>query len=286
MPAPFPGMDPFIERQEWSDFHATYMTVIRELLAPQVRPRYVVRVERRVYLEQPFGKPDQVIPDVAILERQGFSRSSSGTAVLAEPAIAPVECLLPEADELREYFLVLRHQDTMRIVTLIELLSPTNKRAGSEGREQYLEKREEILQSRTSLVELDLLRGGLRMPMQTELPLGDYYALVRRGWRRRRAAVYAWKLQQKMPSIPIPLQNGEAEPTLDLQAAFDLTYDRAAYQDSLDYSQALEPPAHRRGRGMDQSIGDCQPIGGRAHPRSMRHVQQVGRAAPNRRFDP
>ena len=43
--------------------------------------------------------------------------------------------------------------------------------------------------------------------------------------------------------IPIPLQNGEPEPTLDLQAAFDLTYDRAAYQDSLDYSHALQPPA-------------------------------------------
>jgi len=178
-------MDPFIEMQEWSDFHATYMTVIRELLAPQVRPRYVVRVERREYLEEPFDEPDQIIPDMAILERWGSSRSSAGTAVLAEPAaaMAPVECLLPEAEEHHEYFLVLRDRETMRIVTRIELLSPTNKRAGSEGREQYLEKREEILQSRTNLVELDL------------------------------------------------------------QAAFDLTYDRAAYQDSLDYSQALQPPA-------------------------------------------
>ena len=170
MPSPFPGMDPFIEMQEWSDFHARYMTVLSELLTPQVRPRYVVRVERRVYLEQPFGEPDQVIPDVAILERRGISRSSSGTALLGEPtaAIAAVECLLPEAEEHHEYYLVLRDRETLRIVTLIELLSPTNKRAGSEGREQYLDKREEILQSRTNLVELDLLRGGQRLPMQSE----------------------------------------------------------------------------------------------------------------------
>ena len=80
MPSPFPGMDPFIEMQEWSDFHARYMTVLSELLTPQVRPRYVVRVERRVYLEQPFDEPDQAIPDVAILERRGISRSSSGAA--------------------------------------------------------------------------------------------------------------------------------------------------------------------------------------------------------------
>ena len=238
-------MDPFIEMQEWSDFHARYMTVLSELLTPQVRPRYVVRVERRVYLEQPFDEPDQMIPDVAILERRGMSRSSPGTVRQGEatPAIAAVECLLPEAKEHHEYYLVLRDRETLRIVTFIELLSPTNKRAGSEGREQYLDKREEVLQSRTNLVELDLLRGGRRLPVQTELPPGDYYALVRRGWRRRRAAVYAWTLQQKMPPIPIPLQEGEPEPTLDLQAALDLSYDRAAYQDSLDYSQALKPTA-------------------------------------------
>jgi hypothetical protein len=240
-------MDPFIETQEWSDFHATYMTVIRELLTPQVRPRYVVRVERRVYLEQPFDEPDQAIPDVAILERRGISGSPPGTAMLDEAtsSITAVECLLPEAEEHREYFLVLRDRETLRIVTLIELLSPTNKRAGSEGREQYLDKREEILQSRTNVVELDLLRGGRRLPMQSELPRGDYYALVRRGWRRRRVAVYAWTLRQKMPPIPIPLQKDEPEPRLDLQAALDLSYDRAAYQDSLDYSQALQPPARQ-----------------------------------------
>jgi hypothetical protein len=238
-------MDPFIEMQEWSDFHARYMTVLSELLTPKVRPRYVVRVERRVYLEQPFDEPSQAIPDVAVLERRGIPESSPGTALLDETAstIAAVECLLPEAEEHREYYLVLRDRETLRIVTLIELLSPTNKRARSEGREQYLDKRQEILQSRTNLVELDLLRGGLRLPMQTELPQGDYYAVVRRGWRRRRAAVYAWTLRQRMPPIPIPLQKDEPEPTLDLQAALDLSYDRAAYQDSLDYAQALQPPA-------------------------------------------
>jgi len=68
-------------------------------------------------------------------------------------------------------------------MTLIELLSPTNKRAGSEGRERYLENRAEIRQSRANLVELDLARGGRRLPMQTELPRGDCYALVRRDWR-------------------------------------------------------------------------------------------------------
>ena len=84
---------------------------------------------------------------------------------------------------------------------------------------------------------------ALFLRVQTRLAEGDYYALVRRGWHRRRVSVYAWTLRQKMPPIPmIPLQKDEPEPTLDLQAALDLSYDRAAYQDSLVYSQPLQPP--------------------------------------------
>ena len=246
MPSPFPGMDPYVEMQEWSDFHAMVMTVVRELLTPQIRPRYIARVERRVYLEKPFDAPGQVIADMAILERRDNSPASQDPAASRQSAaaIGPVECLLPEAEELHEYYLVLRDRETSQVVTLIELLSPANKRAGSEGRSQYLDKREEVLHSRTSLVELDLLRGGRRLPMQDPLPRGDYYALVCRGWRRRRAAVYAWTLHHRLPAIPIPLKEDEPEPTLDLQAAFDIAYERAAYQDSLDYSQPLKPPAH------------------------------------------
>lgn len=244
MPSPWPGMDPFVEMQEWSDFHARYMTVLSELPTPQVQPRYVVRVENRVYLEQPFDSPDQLVPDVAILQLRSLSAVSPDSKGTAEAAatVTPVECLLPEPEEHREYYLVLRNRESLRIVTLVELLSPANKRPGSAGREQYLGKREEILQSHTNLVELDLLRGGQRLPARTALPVGDYYALVRRGWQRRRASVYAWTLRERMPPIPIPLQQNEPEATLDLQAAFDLTYDRAAYQDSLDYSRPLHPP--------------------------------------------
>ena len=61
---------------------------------------------------------------------------------------------------------------------MIELLSPANKQPGSD-REQYIHKRRQLLCSQTHLVELDLLRGGPRMPVE-ELPACDYYALVSR----------------------------------------------------------------------------------------------------------
>lgn len=240
MPSPFPGMDPFIEMQEWSDFHARFMTVLSELLTPSIQPRYIVRVERRVYVEQPMSDPDQAFPDIAILERTDYAQSSGRLQTSAAGStVAPIECLLPEPHEQREYYLSIKDRETQRIVTLIELLSPSNKRKKSVGNDNYIEQRTEILQSQTNLVELDLLRAGQRVPRQAPLPPGDYYALVCRAWRR--ADVYAWTMRQTLPSIPMPLQQDEPEPHLDLQKAFELTFDRAAYQDSLNYSQEPNP---------------------------------------------
>jgi len=244
MSSPFPGMNPFIESQEWPDFHATFMTLIRELLTPVVRPQYIARVERRVYVELPPERTEQVLADVAIVHRgdDTSARSQSSGGVATADEIAPVECLLPVPEEHRESYLVIRHRESQEIVTLIELLSPTNKRIGSRGRALYLEKREELLQSKTSLIEIDVLRGGERVPMLDPLPAGDYFALVCRAWRST-ASVYAWSMRQRMPTIKVPLLREDPEIDLNLQTAFDLTFQRAAYEDSLDYRLPLQPPA-------------------------------------------
>src|SRR5947207_5518781 len=118
MPSPFPGMDPFIEDQEWEDFHSTFNSVIRETLAPGVEPRYIVRVERRVYVEHGLEAEDQVRwADVSVL----WSGTESPVAV-ASPAtaisLAPVECLLPGPQERRETYLVIREVKSMEIVTV------------------------------------------------------------------------------------------------------------------------------------------------------------------------
>ena len=70
MPSPFPGMDPFIESQEWGDFHHSAIDVMRELLTPRLRGRYAARIERRIYIEHPDDpEPDLVIADVAVARR-------------------------------------------------------------------------------------------------------------------------------------------------------------------------------------------------------------------------
>lgn len=242
MPSPFPGMDPFIEDQEWEDFHARFNSALSDAIAPGVEPRYFVRVERRVYVEHGLESDDQVRwADVSVL----WSGTDAPVAVAAPSqagtTVAPVECLLPVPQERRETYLVIREQRTMEIVTIIETLSPANKRASSDGREQYLAKREEILGSRTNLIELDLLRGGKRLPV-VGLPPGDYYAIVSPGFRRPRADVFAWTIRDRLPTIPIPLKKGEPAASVDLQQVFTTVYDRARYQLSLKYSAELVTP--------------------------------------------
>jgi hypothetical protein len=235
-------MDPFLEGPEWEDFHTRFNTVLSDLLAPGLEPRYIVRVERRVYVEHGLGDDDQVRwGDVSVLRPATESPVAVASPTQAGTSLAPVECILPVPQERRETYLVIRDLPAMEIVTILETLSPTNKRGSSDGRQQYLAKREEILQSRTNLVELDLLRGGRRLPAAPR-PAGDYFAIVSRGYRRPKADVFAWTLRQSLPTIPIPLKKGESEVPLDLQQAFTTVYDRARYQLSLNYAANLSPP--------------------------------------------
>ena len=75
-------------------------------------------------------------------------------------------------------FLEVRDRQGRELVTVIELLSPSNKRAGDD-REQYLAKRRELLWSPAHLVEIDLLRGWSPMPQEGR-PECDYSVMVSR----------------------------------------------------------------------------------------------------------
>ncbi len=50
MPSPFPGMDPYLEHPElWPEVHNRLIVAIADTLAPQLRPKYRVAIEKRVY---------------------------------------------------------------------------------------------------------------------------------------------------------------------------------------------------------------------------------------------
>ena len=256
MPSPFPGMDPFIENQIWEDFHHALIEVMRESLIPHTRPRYVVRVEERVYVEHiPNGGSVFIRPDVTVLERAGSEGSLESTGTTATPVgVLPVICHLPVPEQVHEAFLVIRERETMEVVTVIEVLSPGNKRVGSDGRREYLRKREEVLLSATHLVELDLLRGGERLPTLEPLPSGDYYAFVCRGQRRFQAEVYAWSLRRPLPPVPVPLAGADPDAVLDLQMLFTTVYDRTGYDYSLNYRHAPVPPLSAADQAWAQQL--------------------------------
>ena len=243
MPSPFPGMDPFIEDQKWRDFHHSIISEIRNVLMLQVRPRYVVDVEVDIYVARDDGTPVRlVIPDVSVSRGTDWTNDrDGGVAVATEPIVVT----LPMTEPLEIAYLAIRTREGAETVTVIEVLSPTNK-STKDGRTEYLAKRNSLLRSSAHLVEIDLLRGGERLPTIEPHPAGDYFAFVSRGERRPKAEVYSWTLERPMPRIPIPLLAGDPDASLDLQSVFTTTYDRAGYDYALHYDRAIDPPLDER----------------------------------------
>jgi hypothetical protein len=236
-------MDPYIEGQGWWGFCTQYIAQLQRALAPLVRPHYVVFIEEHVYLvSEPgiaFGKtrPDAVIAHRPFGAEFGVEHGGEGVALLSPP----VTLRLPQLEIERQVYLEIRRRDTGHVVCVIELLSPINKARGL-GQQEYLTKRAAFLQSAAHLVELDLLRGGERLPMDGPLPPADYYVLLSNAEQRPDCGVWPLRLQDPLPRLPIPLSAGDSPVLLDLQAAFDEVYDAAGYQDMLAYHHGTEPP--------------------------------------------
>jgi hypothetical protein len=170
------------------------------------------------------------------------ARGAAGAAVATATTIRPVLLPIPIPRRERETLLTLRDRASNEVVTVIEVLSPSNKRRGSDGQREYREKRDAVLMSPENLVELDLLRGGERLPTLKELPTGDYYAFVHRERQRPMAEVYAWSLREVLPPLPVPLAGDEEDAKLELQAVFATVYERGGYDYALNYAARVDPP--------------------------------------------
>lgn len=250
MPSPFPGMDPYLEMFEWEDFHTRVLTILCDAIVERLPAGYVARFERRSYVELEVDYDSleltrlakQIIPDLAITQDSSelAAESATSTLILDEP----LQQRLPQQIERRETFLEIRDLQTRAIITAIELLSPSNKRAGTEGGRLYAEKRRAVLGSQSHFVEIDLLRGGQRILLaEPGLPTEhDYYVFVSRSAERPKIDLYTWRLQDRLPGIRIPLKPEHGHVPLDLQQALNLAYDRARYQNTLDYRRPLVPP--------------------------------------------
>ena len=223
-------MNPYFEQEDvWSDFHSRIIYAISESLAVQIRPNYFTRIEQRLYVREMPAEWGRFLgrSDISVLpvESQASSRVALGVID------APAHVRLPEVDFERIGFVEIRDRRDRRIVTAIEVLSPTNKYAGPD-REQYLRKRAEILHSQMHFVEIDLLRGGPRMPME-DMPNCDYCVLVSRATKRPDAGVWPISIRDSLPTINIPLREDDPDAKLDLQRILHAVYDAAFYESNL-----------------------------------------------------
>jgi Protein of unknown function (DUF4058) len=252
MPSPFPGMDPFIEACHlWEDFHGKLIGDIERELSQRVPERYAVRTGERSYVAvaQIDDEPDQshFVPDVAVTSSRGVKRrprKSQGPAPAADLPATPGAVLmrpLIKAD-YREAFLEIRQVEPgHKLVTGIEVLSPSNKRPGTKGWRLYYRKRLAYLGGYANLVEIDLLRGGRRMPMFSPWPDGPYYLLTK--YKARRLCV-VWPAHSvaPLPPLTVPLAPPDPDISLDLQPLVDAIYARSRYERDIDYRRPLTPP--------------------------------------------
>ncbi|MFM9963770.1 MAG: DUF4058 family protein [Planctomycetaceae bacterium] len=246
MTRPFPGMDPYLEPQPfWGDFAPSLLASIRNQLRGRLFPDYDVRIEEYLLVSNDDEPLHRVAPDVSISTPHWWSNGGEVAHVSAGVGVAEitsVEVDYPEKEPLTQRHLNVIHRPTERVVTVMELLSPSNKVANQSGPGGYLQKRAELLASNSHLIEIDLLRGGQRLPMGGKLPPGDYFVYIGRVGRKWRAQVIAWPLRARLPKIPIPLLPEDPEAELDLDAAFEAAYEPAYYSRTLPYREPLKPP--------------------------------------------
>ncbi len=254
MPSPFPGFDPYLEDERfWHDFHQRFIAYTAEALVPRVPPRYRIRIdERSLVTTLPPSQPQRVFyPDIAVTERTTPSGAATAvaTAVQTETEVALDEPVIVElVSELiqRQSFIKIVDRTHERLVTVIELLSPSNKRSG-EWRTAYLQKQLSCLEAGVNLVEIDFLRQGehtVAVPAYALSSPPSFYGLVSvwRGHLPRRFEVYPVVLPRRLPCIAIPLLPEDKDVALDLQWVFDRCYDVGRYTLDIDYTQSPPVP--------------------------------------------
>jgi hypothetical protein len=236
-------MDPYLEQSIfWSEFHSRLIVAIADALAPSLLPKYYVGVETRTYLD---GTDEDLligIADAIVLSATGQAQSTTlETTAAVATQTRPQSVLLPMPVEVKQRYLEIREAGSDAVITVIEVLSPTNKRKGA-GRLAYEKKRQQLLASASHLVEIDLLRDEEPMTMRGVILPTDYRILVSRSEDRPKADLYGFTLREAIPEFPLPLKEVSERVNVNLQAIVQGIYERGGYSIRLNYRQTVPPP--------------------------------------------
>jgi hypothetical protein len=249
MPSPFPGMNPYLEQPDvWHEFHEAFCGAIMTELSRSLPEPYYVRGDATVYVREweeserhALGRPDAFV-----------SGPAGSTGASAATLVAPARTVLPEADTFTETTIEIHDSRRRRVVTAIEVLSPSNKDPNDDYR-RYATKRLAYLHSGASLVEIDLLRGGTRPRTLKPLPSGDYFVLVARPDQHPEAGVWPIALRQPLPKIPIPLAPPDADVLLDLQQMLHAAFDARSFRKFI-YEAEPAPPLSKQDAEWARSV--------------------------------
>lgn len=272
MPSPFPGMDPYLESPDiWPDFHDAFATEIRNVLNLSLPDPYYARLDMwtEVGIADEGKGYRRIIPDVSVVRGPVEKPQSGGVAVLDAPrtTISHWVELEVACEPIRHLFVEIRDPSRgHELVTLIEIVSPTNKVPGM-SHQKYLRKQREVLASTASLIEIDLLRTGERPQEHVDLlqfldrmePRPDYLVLVNYAWKRIEDAmayrIFPVILTQTLPCIPVPLREGQNDLPLDLQYVFNRAYGSGPYRrGAVDYTK---PPRPALPEDLSAWVADC-----------------------------
>jgi hypothetical protein len=202
---------------------------------------YISLVEDEEKKEYPFEPDVHVTAPRASKKHRPGERRPAPTVAVEETESVALRAFIEE--EFTERFIDIYQLEPERhLVTSIEVLSPSNKKPRSPGRKKYLRKRQALLLGRANLVEIDLLRGGARMPMLDPLPDSPYYLLVAREKFAPTCRVWRAFFDRPLPAIPVPLSPPHADIPLELQPLIEAIYERSRYGDDIHYEQSLDPP--------------------------------------------
>jgi hypothetical protein len=242
-------MDPYIEACGlWEDFHIRLTAKIANALSPALPDNYFARTAVRTYFEvaETDEERETAFPPgirIATLPGDRYTPAPGGTGPIW-PGTEPVSMRPFVAAQYKEPFVEIYelHPERRRLVTCIEVLSPPNKRKGTTGWNLYSRKRQKLLLGKASLVEIDLLRGGSKMPMLDPWPNSPYTLLVCRRSGAPYCRVWPAHFRRPLPPIPVPLSSPDSDVTLDLQPLVEAIYAQSRYYKCIDYSKPLRPP--------------------------------------------
>lgn len=158
------------------------------------------------------------------------------------PALVEVD---EEISEFEQYSIEIRSRNLpdpddpfgVQVVSALELLSPSNKRAsGERDRRRFLAKRRDHLSSLVSYTEIDLLRSGEReLPASLQVLAGYPFIAwasqvqvdVRHHWG------WGWDEGDPLRTIGVPLEYPRVHP-LDLGLCYRRAYERNHWEERLE----------------------------------------------------